>query len=197
MFPSSGHGLGPGGRRRARLRKRRKKKEERRARSAINVLEAIILSVNPSLSYEQSGTPSARSHNRSNLEFSGTAMSSFIVHHLNDSRSQRILWLLVRLVPVCSPFSLTQLLSRKSSRCPTRSNSTNATQISGRQRNYSTYIRWGKLPSSPMAMLPSQRVVLSFVRTLPLIFGLTDTPTQSILSIGMGMGALLHLRRAN
>ena len=42
MFPSSGHGLGPGGSGWAGLRKKREKKEERRARSAINASEDII-----------------------------------------------------------------------------------------------------------------------------------------------------------
>jgi hypothetical protein len=121
MFPSSGHGLGPGGRRRGGLRKKREKK----ARSAINASEGIIPVrrlptqwVNPPGFYEHSGSPSVRSQIRSHLEFSGaqliTASSmtdsshNLVVHHLNNSRSQRILWLLVRLVTYSSPFLLTQ-----------------------------------------------------------------------------------------
>src|SRR6266478_577455 len=157
------------------------------------------------------GSQSVRSHIRSHLEFSGRP-SRHVRSSTRDQQQTRPpspqqLALPTRSLaprasrPLLLPSPLTLTVSppsRKSSKCPTRSNSTNATQkLYLRQKNFLTSIRWEKPPSSPMATLPSQRAVLSFVRTFVDSTDTTLTPTQSTLSTSTGMGALSHLRRAN
>lgn len=149
-LPNSGQGLGPGGRRRGGgLRKKREKKEERRARRAINVSEAIKpvrrvpVGESPSPFYEHFGSPSVRSHNRSNLEFSGGNHVRFQPQSRRSS-PKRLALPARSLAPRPSPRLLLPPLtdttisspSRKSSRCPTKSNTTSAAQITLRQRNY-------------------------------------------------------------
>ena len=124
--------------------------------------------VNPPRVYEHFGNQSVRSDIRSHLEFSGALITAssmshsshkLVLHHLNNSRSQRVLWLLVRLLIVTysSSFPLTQKYLSHQGRArgalrdqilPTRLKSTCPKGTSKRQSvgKSPRHHRWGRYP---------------------------------------------------
>lgn len=93
--------------------------------------------------------------------------SPIIVYHLEDSRSQRVLWLLVCIFIHSIHPSITieshALMYRKNWNFRTKSRNTNEHPRSVRLRSYSTSPRWESLQSSQMATSPSLRVGPSWV----------------------------------
>lgn len=78
-------------------------------------------------------------------EPTASAGTKIIVHHLNNSRSQRILWLLVCPCHVTFTLSyqLNEFVCRKSLNCHTKLRNTNVWLTSSPRRSSKQYIRWG------------------------------------------------------